>query len=320
MPPHSSSLRRRVHEVLEVARPSDATSRVVDLTLIALVAANILAVILESMEGLFRDYGELFDAFEVFSVGVFSLEYGLRVWAAAELDASSQTSSWRKRGRYVFSPLALADLAAILPFYLSALFAVDLRFLRVLRLLRIFKLTRYSGAMGMLLNVLRSERRAFGAALFVMLIVMTLASSGIYLAEHRAQPVAFGSIPAAMWWAMATLTTVGYGDVTPITALGRVFASVITIVGVGMVALPAGLLASGFSYAHRRNRLLLEREVNQALGDGVITGEEAESYDALAQQLGVAPEVAQEIVDSARGHGPSMADQGRCPHCGKSLE
>ena len=131
--------------------------------------------------------------------------------------------------------------------------SIDLRFLRVIRLLRIFKLTRYSGAMNLVLSVFKEEASAFFAAFFVLLMLLILASSGIYLLEHEVQPDNFGTIPDAMWWAMATLTTVGYGDVVPITPIGKLFGGFITIIGMGMVALPAGILASGFAdQVHRR--------------------------------------------------------------------
>lgn len=150
------------------------------------------------------------------------------------------------------------------------------------------------------------------------MLVMIFAASTIYLVEHDAQPEAFGSIPAAMWWAVCTLTTVGYGDVTPITPLGKLLASSITVVGIGMVALPTSLLASGFSEITARKRRTLEQEAEEALGDGVITPEEVDSYTALAEELDVEPEVAGEIIAAAQrrhSHDTSLS----CPHCGKAI-
>jgi voltage-gated potassium channel len=314
------SLRRQVFEALECSAASASIGYFTDVGLIALVLANVLAVILESVHSVYWVHQHFFEAFELFSVVAVSLKNLLRLWAAADRPEPAGAPVWRKRFRYVCSPLALADLAAILPFYLSAIFALDLRFLRVLRLLRVFKLTRYSGAMRVLLEVLHNERRAFGAALAILLMIMTFAASGIYLVEHEAQPEAFGSIPASMWWAVAALTTVGYGDVTPITPLGRIFASAITIVGVGMVALPAGVLASGFTAVHDRNRRRLEQEAGDVLEDGVITDEESERYAALAEELGVPAEIAEQIVTSARRGVPLVHLPESCPHCGKSLE
>lgn len=315
-------LRRRVYEVLEVASPDDRLSRVVDFALISLVAANILAIILESIDSLFVRYGSFFASFETVSVFVFSLEYFLRVWSAPERQtpgAREAISAWRQRRAHMLSPLAIADLLAIVPFYLTAIFQVDFRFLRVLRLLRILKLTRYAHAMSMLLSVLYSERRAFGAALSLLIVAVIFASSGIYLAEHEAQPEAFASIPAAMWWALVTLTTVGYGDVIPITPIGKVFASAVTIIGVGMAALPTGLIVAGFTEATRHKRQLLEEELNEALEDGVVTPEEQLAFEELAENLGVSAETAAAIRESAVA-GLRMSLPDSCPHCGKGFE
>ena len=237
-----AGVRRRIYEILEVAEKGDRASRVFDYCMIGLILVNVIAVIVETLDPLKQAYAQAFHNFEVFSVAVFTVEYALRIWSAVERDAGrAGEPAWKKRVRYLFSPLAIIDVLAILPFYLSVLFPVDLRFLRVLRLLRIFKLTRYSSAMTMLLNVFREEASSFFAAFSILMIVLILASSGIYLVEESAQPRAFDSIPHAMWWAMATLTTVGYGDITPITPLGKLFGAGITIVGIGMVALPAGI-------------------------------------------------------------------------------
>ena len=167
-----ASRRRRVYEVLEVAHSGDRLSLVVDVALIVLVAANILAIILESIDSLFVRYGPFFTVFETFSVAVFSLEYGLRIWSAPERETVEVQTPWQKRRAHAITPLALADLLAIMPFYLTALLPFDLRFLRVLRLLRIFKLTRYSRAMSMLMQVLYTERRAFGAALSLLFVAV----------------------------------------------------------------------------------------------------------------------------------------------------
>lgn len=310
----TSSARRRIYEVLEVAGAGDRLSRVVDVVLIALVAVNVLAVMLESVEPLYRARRGLFDILEAVSVSVFSIEYFLRVWCAAERNPQARESA-RARVRWVLSPMALADLAAILPFFLGSLTGLDLRFLRVLRLLRIFKLTRYSGSLNLLLEVFRCQRRAYVASLFVLMMVLVVAASGIYVVEHDAQPVAFGSIPTAMWWALVTLTTVGYGDVTPVTGWGKLFAGGVTLVGVGVVALPTAILASGFLTVAQRNRQLLSVDAADAAADGYISEEEAERYEALAERLGVPPEVAQEIMTTAA---QAASTVGACPHCGKA--
>lgn len=220
-----------------------------------LISLNVLAVILQSIASLDARFHGYFLAFEIVSVIVFTIEYTLRLWTCIERPEYRQQGPIAGRIRYSLTPMALIDLCAILPFYLGALGGLDLRFLRVVRLIRLLKLTRYSVAMQALLAALRAEADTLGAAFILLSVLFVLAASGIYLLEREMQPEAFGSIPAAMWWAMATLTTVGYGDVVPLTLLGRVFGGCITIIGVGMVALPAGIIASGFSERLRQPQL-----------------------------------------------------------------
>ncbi|HEB90770.1 MAG TPA: ion transporter, partial [Deltaproteobacteria bacterium] len=245
-------IRKRTYEVMEVARPDDHLSRIVDTLLMALVVGNVFAVILESVESLGHAYKDLFIGFEEVSVAAFTAELVCRIWAAREAPGDA-SPAWRKRLRYVLSPMAIIDILAIAPFYLTAHLTFDLRFLRILRLLRTIKLTRYSNAMGRLGEVFRMQRSAFAAAFFLLGIAIILSASALHLVEHRAQPEAFGSIPAAMWWAVCTLTTVGYGDVAPITPLGKAITSFITILGIGLVALPTSLITSGFARVMARN-------------------------------------------------------------------
>lgn len=236
-------------------RRDDFVARCVDVGLIVLILANGVAVVLESVPSIGRDYRTFFALFERFSILVFTVEYVARLWSIVELDNPRYKHPLWGRLRYATTPLALIDLLAIVPFYLSFLLPIDLRVLRVLRLVRMFKLTRYSAAMNLLLAALRQELSAIAAVLFVLLLLLVIASSLAYLAEHEVQPQAFGTIPHAMWWAIVTLTTVGYGDVVPITPWGKVVGGLIGIIGIGMVALPAGLLASGFSeQLHQRRR------------------------------------------------------------------
>jgi voltage-gated potassium channel len=310
--------RRRTWEVLEVARPGDELSRVIDCMIMGLVVLNVAAVVLESVHGIRERYHELFHGFELVSVVAFSAEFVLRIWAAAER-AGPGGHALRARIGYLLSPLALADLAAIAPFYLSAFFRVDLRFLRMLRLLRLLKLTRYSNAMARMKEVLALQKNALGAAFLVLAMVVVFSASTIYVVESEVQPETFGSIPDAMWWAVVTLTTVGYGDATPITPLGKLMASAISIVGIGMVALPTSLLASGFSYVMSRNQQTLREEIGQALEDGVVSQAEVEQYDELARSLHVEETMADEIFRAALEHHRESRLLDDCPHCGKPL-
>ena len=296
----SSTWRERAFQLLERSRDTRGFSRIVDSSLVILILFNVAAVLLESMESVRLAFADQFRYFEIFSVAVFSIEYVLRLWVCVEArDAATGETTTRLRIRYAISPLAIIDLLAVLPFYLGALGLLgvaDMRVLRVLRLLRLFKLTRYADSMSLLWRVLRENASNFAAALGVLLIIMLLAASGMYLLERQVQPDVFGSIPAAMWWAFATLTTVGYGDVTPITPIGKVFGAAITVVSIGIVALPAGLLASSFSARLRQNAESYRDAADLAAADGVITDEERQDLDRKRRKLGLGADLAEGIL------------------------
>ena len=244
-------LRYRLNTLLEGTGEQKRVSRLLDSILVVLIIANVLAVVLETVAALASAHQQFFHNFEVFSVIIFTIEYLARLWTCVDREGGRYSRPIKGRILYILSPMALIDLIAIAPFFLAFVVGFDLRFIRVFRLLRLLKLTRYSAALSLVGSVLYTERRPLGAAGMVMLVLLVFASSFVYLAEWAAQPDAFGSIPAAMWWGMATLTTVGYGDVTPITPLGKFLGAIVTLLGVGMFAMPAGILASGFAQAVR---------------------------------------------------------------------
>ncbi len=250
-------LRKRVYEIVEVPPPGDWKGRWFDRFMIVLIIANVGAVVAETVQDWAAAFGPQFFAFDVFSVAVFTVEYASRLWACVEDESRGSRDPIMVRLRYMMTPLALIDLAAILPFYLGFLFALDLRFMRVFRLLRLLKLTRYSPALATFAAVIHSQRRALGAALIIMLTLLVFAASIVHMFEREAQPEAFASIPHAMWWALATLTTVGYGDITPVTTGGRIFGSFIMILGIGMFALPTGILATGFADEIRKRNFVV---------------------------------------------------------------
>ncbi|BBB25658.1 ion transporter [Amphritea japonica] len=294
-----NNIRKLTYEILEIGNKQHMLGRVIDIFLIALISLNVLFVILETLPSISADNHLWFHRFEVFSVLVFTLEYIARVWSAVEDDERNHHQPFWGRIRYMLTPMALIDLIVILPFYLSMVITgIDLRFMRVLRLLRVFKLTRYSSSMSLLLQVLHRESRSISAALFVLFMLIIVASSLIYFAEHKAQPDVFSSIPAAMWWSIVTMTTVGYGDVIPITAMGKIMASIISIMSLGIVALPAGLLASGFSEALRQRRRTYEKMVNLAIQDGVVDSVEDKALNQMRKALGISKEDAAHILHS----------------------
>jgi voltage-gated potassium channel len=250
-----SEAKRRVFEILEAAGRGDIPSRAFDIFIVSLIALNLVAVILETVRSLSGRYNSIFRNFEISSVIVFTVEYMLRTWAC------TASKKFRRpilgRIRFALTPLSIVDLMAILPFYLPMLISFDLRFLRILRLVRIFrmfKMARYFESLRVLGNVFRAKKEDLTITAFVIAILLILASSLIYFVETKAQPAAFSSIPQAMWWGMATLTTVGYGDVYPVTPLGKVLGAIVSLLGIGMFALPAGILSSGFAEEIQKKR------------------------------------------------------------------
>lgn len=247
-----SVIRSHVFGIVEAGAKETPLSRGFDIFMMGLILTNVVVVVTETVESHAARYEAFFYAFEVFSVAVFTVEYGLRIWSCVEDPRRRYIHPVTGRLKYAVSPLAVIDLLAFLPFYFSVFIDVDLRFLRVFRLLRILKLTRYSGAIETLGNVFRKESKPLFAAITIMMSILVLLSGVMFFLEKDAQPEAFGSIPHAMWWGMATLTTVGYGDVVPITTLGKMVGAFVTLLGLGMFALPAAILASGFAQEVKR--------------------------------------------------------------------
>ncbi len=244
----------RVWRFIEPDRWGDPWGRLFDHFIIGLILLNVLAVILGSVSGIQQRYGSFLRGFETFSIVVFTLEYGLRLWSAPADPRFSEPIAGRLR--FAIQPLPLIDLLVILPYYLL-LTGTDLRVirtLRVLRLLRIAKLARYYRAFHIILRVIRLRQEELVLTLGILLILLIISSSLMFYAEHDAQPQHFPDIPNTMWWAIVTLTTVGYGDVYPVTGVGRLLAALISIFGIGMVALPAGIIGSGFVEEVSRDR------------------------------------------------------------------
>lgn len=320
-----SSLRHRLFLALEPpARAGAKLPRSVrwlclalDAALVLLILASVTAVVLESVPRLAARHALGFRAFELLVIAVFTIEYGLRVWVAPEAPERRTEPEWRARLRYMATPMAWIDLVAILPFYLSFVLPWDLTVLLVARVLRLFKLAHYFPPMALLLRVLENELKPIFAALFTLALLMIIAASLVYWAEHEVQPEAFGSIPDAMWWAVVTLTTVGYGDVTPVTLPGRVVSGVIMVLGVGMVALPAGLLASGFADELHRRRAEFGAEARRQLAQGRLDERHQARLDEVGESLGLNEEQIREILAGVAGRrppGPLI-----CPHCGRPI-
>ncbi len=302
--PLASPTQVRVFEVFFGKTSGDRTRQIIDLGITSLILASVVAIVLESMPALHERYALEFYVFEVFSIAIFSLEYLLRLWSVPA--GKADLKPVQARIGYLTSFHGLIDLCAILPFYLQFLFpGLDLRFLRAMRMLRFLKLSHYSTALEDLFRAIRDEHESFVSALYILGIAILMTSCLAYYAEHQAQPEKFGSIPDAMWWSIITLTTVGYGDVSPITPFGKFVGVATALMGVCTVALLTGIVASSFANQMARKRALFEAELIKALQDGRISEEEEASLELLRQSFNLTREHANAIVKRVKQeHGP----------------
>lgn len=295
---------RRLMEILEQATDKDRASKICDVFITTLVLCNILSVILESVSSLQAVYGQYFDLFEFWSVMFFTLEYVLRFWATGAKYAD-HGQKWQGRREYMFGFYGVVDLLAILPFYLQMLFpGADMRALRILRLVRVLKLSHYNSALEDLFNAVKNEARSFIAALYLLTIAIILTSSLMYYAEGDTQPEHFSSIPASMYWAIITLTTVGFGDISPVTWIGQVLATITAFIGVCTVAMLTGIVASSFATQMARRRVVYESQLREAYKDGVLSDEEKKMLLKLRTDFNLSEEqiksITQQVEDEIK--------------------
>ncbi|MGA9140296.1 MAG: ion transporter, partial [Methanocella sp.] len=256
-----------VFNLLDDSEKGNSANKVINYFLVALIVLNVLSVIFETVESFYNQYWAILSAFEVFSVEIFTLEYAARLWVC-NLD-KRYPGAVKGRLRYILSPMALIDLFAIVPFYLPLLIPLDMRFLRAMRLFRLFrlfKLSRYSESMAMFGRIARDRKEDLVITVFIVVIVLVLSSAMMYYAEHDAQPEKFDNIPDTMYWGIITLATVGYGDIYPITALGRFFSTIIALAGIALFALPAGIIGSSFIEERQKSR---EKAAEKTIKDDI---------------------------------------------------
>lgn len=236
-------------KVLKIISADDENylpSRIFDILIIALIILSIISIILSTFNNLPNKIVSLNAYFEYISISIFTLEYLLRIWTA---DILYNAGPIKSRLKYIFSFMAIIDLIAILPFYLSFI-TIDLRLLRMFRLfrlLRIFKLNRYTTALNSVVSVLTKKKDQLISSMFVVIILMIISSILMYYCEHDVQPDVFDNAFSGLWWAIATLTTVGYGDIYPITVAGKIISAFLALLGIGLVAVPTGIISAGFS-------------------------------------------------------------------------
>ncbi len=291
-------IQTRVFQILEKAEDNDHHSNYCDMFMGILIVANLIAIVLESVPYFFQRYETQFYVFEAFSVAIFTIEYVLRLWSfSAKCQVSSKETPMKSRLRYIFSFLGIIDLISILPFYLQAFIpGLDLLILRVLRLFRIAKLSYYNTAVQDLMSAIYYERRSFGAAFYLLFVAILLSSSIMYLVENQAQPDNFSSIPHSMYWSLITITTVGYGDVVPVTIAGKAIAVMTAIVGVSVFAIMTGIIASAFHNQIEKRRLVFENRIQAALRGGVLAKDSAVALDKLRNDLGLSEKYSEVLL------------------------
>jgi voltage-gated potassium channel len=248
------ALRHRLYEILEHGPVGDRTGRVVGRLIVLLIVINVVAITLQTVPEFETRYAAWFLGIELLSLLVFTFEYGLRMWVAVEHAPYLHSDGWKARLKYATSPVGIIDLFAVLPFWLAFVLPAELKILLVFRIIRFLKLARYSPGMRSLLDVLYAERRALFGCLAILIGATLVAATAMHIVERHVQPEKFGTIPDAMWWAIVTLGTIGYGDVVPVTPMGRVIAAATIFAGLIMVALPVGIVATAFANEiHRRD-------------------------------------------------------------------
>lgn len=281
---------KRILQILSRHNHNDLASKLCDLTLGVLILLNITAVTLESVPQIGARFHLQFYYFEILSISIFTIEYVTRIWVSGIDVKRKGNTNFKRRLSYLFSFTGIVDLISILPSILFMFNGLDLRWMRVLRLIRLLKFSHYSPALESLTAALKAERNSFTAAIYLFLIALFFSSALMYMAEHDTQPEIFTSIPETIWWSLITLTTVGYGDVTPITTLGKIIGGFTAVMGVFVVALLTGIVATAFSSQISTSKQIIEFEIASALNDGGIKQDELEKIYILKRELNLSDE------------------------------
>ena len=294
------TFRQKVFSLLNPTPSSGELHHIIDHVIVISVLLSVVSIILETVPWIHGPFHWEFYAIEIFTVVIFSLEYIGRVYSCCEIEKYQQP--FLGRLKYMFTLGALIDLVAVLPFFVGLAFheTFDLRFLRVFRLSRLLKLTRYTGTLNTMYKAIYRERRVLFAAAFMMVLLVILTASLGFEFEHAAQPDKFDTIPDAMYWAVITLASVGYGDLTPITPMGKAMTVVISLIGIGIFAIPAGLMASAFTDQLRIDREAFENEFRDAIAKGKLSSGDRLALEAEAERLHLSLEDVDRITDKVK--------------------
>lgn len=295
------SFRQKIHALLFPNQFSSSLQKVFDVFIIICIIISVASIILESVESVEHILFAQFAVIDRISVVIFTVEYVMRIYACVE-EPEFEHHPIAGRFKYAKKFSSVIDLLAILPFFLEIFLAhlFDLRFLRVFRLLRLLKLTRYTGATSTLTKVISREWSVLVTAAFIMFLLVILTASLGYLFEHDAQPEKFENIPQAIYWAVITLASVGYGDISPVTPMGRMMTIILALLGIGIFAIPAALLSSSFTDQLRIERETLKNELYEMLADGIISPEEEDIINREAKRLHLNQEEVTRLIEKAR--------------------
>jgi voltage-gated potassium channel len=290
--------KERLYEILIEQPAGDRVASGVTIGILLLIAFNVIVSVAETEPSVSAEYPRFFFYFELFSVVVFTAEYLGRLWACTAGD--DYNGPIRGRLKAASEPMAIIDFLAITPFYLQILVpGLDLRFVRALRLFRlfrVFKVGRYAESFLVLISVIKTRKEELAISTVIVLIMVVLSASAMWLCEHEAQPDNFRSVPQAMWWAIITITTIGYGDVTPVTTAGRIVGGIVAYLGICIFALPVGILGGAFIEEMGRQRDL-----------------------KLAAKAAKESEERQESMEEHCSTGHESGAVVCCPHCGKGI-
>ena len=272
-------MRKRIFEIIQIGQRGDLPSKAFDFFIAANISLNLLAMFLETFEGLEKLY-PLFTGIEIVTVIFFCIEYILRIWTADLLYPG--LSRGRAVGKFLLSYDGIVDLLTILPFFFLSGFIV-FRMLRVVRIFHLFRINAQYDSFHIIVKVLREKKNQILSSLFIIFVLMMASGVGIYHAEHNAQPEAFDNAFSGIWWSVSTLLTVGYGDIYPITVIGKIMAIIIAFLGVGAVAIPTGIISAGFVEQYSRNQNL-DRSFNDLKRVGEISATEENGLVGLTVQ------------------------------------
>ena len=307
------TFRQKVHAVVFPSEYGGSLHTIFDTFIVIWVIVSVLAVILESVQGIHYLLNLEFIVLDAIAVSIFTLEYCLRMYCCVEEPGYKRAVSGRLK--MAKSTSSIIDILAIAPFFLEVFLhhLIDLRFMRIFRLLRLLKLSRYTGATQSLSKVIAREWPVMAASTFIMLLLVVMTASLGFLFEHEAQPDKFENIPQAIYWAVITLASVGYGDISPVTPAGRAMTIVLSLIGIGIFAIPAAILSSAFTDQLKRDRESLVNTIYEMLADGHLDEKEIEYIRTESKRLHLSDEEIRLLIDKANRERELMEDVSLLP-------